>query len=188
MQIKAVSVFCGAKSGNSEIYKKEAESMADVLSRMNISLVYGGAKVGLMGVLADRMLQNGGKVIGVIPQKLMDVEIAHPNLTEMYVVNSLNERKIELFNHADAFIMLPGGCGSLDEFFDMFTMFQVGYHTKPCCILNTNGYYDHLLGFLDHAMHEGFLRPEHRSKIIVSGSPDELLKMMLKQSQSILIH
>lgn len=175
-RINKLAVFCGSNTGYSDEYRQSAENMADVLSSIGITLVYGGAKIGLMGVIANRMLKNGSKVIGVIPKSLVDIEIAHDGLTELHVVNSMYERKVLICKLSDGFILLPGGSGSLDEFFEMFTLAQLGYHTKPCCVLNTSGYYDSLLQFLDNAVNQGFLNPTARNTIIVNQSPDTLIE------------
>jgi uncharacterized protein (TIGR00730 family) len=174
-KIKKLGIFCGANMGNSSLYSEAAENLADLMSAMGIDLVYGGAKVGLMGAIANRMVQNGAAVIGVIPKSLFDVEIAHEGLTKLHVVNSMHERKALISELSDGFIMLPGGPGSLDEFFEMFTWGQLGYHTKPCGILNIAGYYDHLLKFLDNAVSQGFLKQVHRNMIIVDQSPAQLI-------------
>lgn len=178
-KIIKLGVFCGARSGNSPLYKEAAEQLANVMKELGISLVYGGAKVGLMGIIANQMLLKGGKVIGVMPKSLVDVEIAHEGLTELHVVNSMNERKVRFAELSDGFIMLPGGPGSLDEFFEMLTLAQLGYHPKPCGILNVSGYYDYLLKFLDHAVSQGFLKEIHRNMVIVDQSARELINRFI---------
>ncbi|HHL3493430.1 TPA: TIGR00730 family Rossman fold protein [Legionella pneumophila] len=174
-KINKLAVFCGSRTGYSEVYKQSAENLADVLSNSDITMVYGGSKSGLMGIIANRMLKNGSKVIGIIPKSLVDTEKAHDDLTELHIVNSMYERKVLMCKLSDGFILLPGGSGSLDEFFEMFTLVQLGYHKKPCCILNASGYYDYLLQFLDHAVNQGFLPPNHRDMIIIDQSPDTLI-------------
>lgn len=174
--INKIAVFCGSGTGNTQKYTQAAEEFANVMSSAGITVIYGGAKVGLMGIIANRMLENGGKVIGVMPKSLVDVEIAHDALTELHVVNSMHERKALIADLADSFIMLPGGSGSLDEFFEMFTWAQLGYHAKPCGILNVDGYYNYLLKFLDHVVSEGFLKNEYRNMIIVNESPQTMLQ------------
>lgn len=175
-EIRKVGVFCGAKSGKSSLYIQAAEQLADIFCNENISLVYGGARVGIMGAIADRMLANGGEVIGVMPKSLVDVEIAHQRLTQFHTVNSMHERKALIAELSDGFMMLPGGVGSLDEFFEMFTWAQLGYHSKPCSILNVNGYYDHLLTFLDHVVSEGFMKPVFRNMVLVDQSPHKIIQ------------
>lgn len=176
--IHSLAVFCGSNTGNLNLYGKEAEKLADIMCQANISLVYGGAKVGMMGIIANRMLYHGANVIGVIPKALAKVEIAHDQLTQLHIVNSMHERKALMAKLADGFIMLPGGPGSLDEFFEMFTWSQLGHHAKPCAILNTAGYYDSLLNFLDHAVQQGFLKPSHRDTIIVNRDPNALISKL----------
>lgn len=173
--IKKIAVFCGSNTGNLSAYSEDAKKLANVMSDAGITLIYGGAKVGLMGVIANQMLENNSHVIGVMPKSLVDVEIAHEKLSELRVVNSMHERKALIATLADGFIMLPGGPGSLDEFFEMFTWGQLGYHTKPCGILNTDGYYDNLLKFLDHSVLQGFLKQSHRNMIIVNQEPSSLI-------------
>jgi len=174
-KINRLAVFCGANSGSSTFYSAAAEQLADLLSNEGIALVYGGAKVGLMGSIANRMLKNGAEVIGVMPKSLVDVEIAHENLTKLHVVNTMHERKALISELSDGFIMLPGGFGSLDEFFEMLTWAQLGYHQKPCGILNTEGYYDCLLKFTENAVAEGFVKEAHRKMILVESSAEKLL-------------
>lgn len=173
--IHKIGVFCGANTGNSILYQQDAEKLADVLTHAGITLVYGGANVGLMSIIANRMLSHGAKVIGVIPKFLADVEIAHTALTELHIVNSMDERKRLIAELSDGFMMLPGGYGSLDEFFEMLTLGQLSHHAKPCGILNIEGYYNHLLTFLDHAVSEGFLKSSLRHMIIVDQNPAALL-------------
>lgn len=179
-KINKLAVFCGSNNGYSEVYKQSAENMADVLSSNGITLVYGGSKSGLMGIIANRMLKNGSNVIGVIPKSLVDTEKAHDGLTELHVVNSMYERKILMCKLSDGFILLPGGSGSLDEFFEMFTLVQLGYHKKPCCVLNASGYYDYLLQFLDYAVNQGFLRSKDRNALIVNQYPDTLIENLFE--------
>lgn len=178
-KINKIAVFCGSHAGHSPIYSESAQQLADGLFKFELTLIYGGAKVGLMGAIADRMLNHKGHVIGVMPQSLIDVELAHPSLTELHIVNSMHERKELISEIADGFIMLPGGSGSLDEFFEMFTWAQLGYHSKPCGILNVNGYYDHLLKFLDNAVQQGFLKQVYRDMIIVDSSPQNIINSFM---------
>lgn len=178
-KIEKIAVFCGSQMGNSNGYSKATQELADTLCKSSITLVYGGAKIGLMGVLADQMLNNDGKVIGVMPKKLVDIEQAHTRLTDLRIVNSMNERKSVIAELSDAFVMFPGGTGSLDEFFEMFTLTQLGYHDKPCAILNVDNYYDYLIKFLDHAKNEGFLRAQYREMIITANNAVELMEKMM---------
>lgn len=176
---RKLAIFCGSNLGTDSQYIKASEELADVMSRLDIGLVYGGAKVGLMGIIANRMLQNGSEVIGVMPRSLVEIEVAHPSLTKLHTVNSMSERKELMAELSDGFIMLPGGAGTLDEFFEMFTTAQLGYHAKPCAILNTNGYYDSLLEFLDNAVSQGFVKKIHRDMIIVTQSPPTLIDKVI---------
>jgi uncharacterized protein (TIGR00730 family) len=179
-KIKNLAVFCGSSVGNSTLYGEAAEKLADVMSNLGITLVYGGAKVGLMGLIANRMLSHGAKVIGVMPKSLVDVEIAHKGLTELHIVNSMHARKALIAELVDGFIMLPGGSGSVEEFFEMYTCAQLGYHSKPCGILNVSGYYDYLLKFLDHAVSQEFLKQTYRDMIIVDQSPQTLINRFMQ--------
>ena len=185
MIFKKIGVFCGSSRGNSALYAESAEQLADVMSSKKMTLVYGGAKVGLMNCIAERMLKNGSPVIGVIPQSLAEVEIAHEGLTELHMVNSMHERKVLITELSDGFVMLPGGPGSLDEFFEVFTLGQLGYHLKPFGILNVNGYYDHLLRFLDHAVTQGFLKQIHRNMIIIDESADLLVNKLMNYQATV---
>jgi uncharacterized protein (TIGR00730 family) len=177
-KINNISIFCGSSSGYNSIYTTAAKELALAFAKNNLGLVYGGASVGLMGILADTVLSQSGKVFGVIPQSMVDVEIAHTNLTELYIVKSMHERKEKIAELSDAFILLPGGAGSLDEFFEIFTWLQLGYHNKPCAIFNINNYYDGLLKFIDHAIAEGFMKPEHKEAILVDDDAHSLLSSL----------
>jgi uncharacterized protein (TIGR00730 family) len=175
MNIRRICVFCGSRPGLRPGYVAAAHELGTVLARRGIGLVYGGAAVGTMGVLADAALAAGGEVLGVIPGSLFDKEIAHRGVSELFVVESMHARKARMAELADAFITLPGGSGTLDEFFEIFTWAQLGFHHKPCGLINLHGYYDHLLGFLDHAVNEGFLLPDHRALIQVRDTPAALI-------------
>lgn len=177
--IKNIVVFCGSSTGNSLAYIESAKRLADVLCENKLGIIYGGAIVGLMGIIADRMLQNKGEVIGVIPKSLVDVEIAHTNLTKSYIVNSMHERKALMEKLSDGCVMLPGSTGTLEEFTEMFTWAQLGYHSKPCAILNTNHYYEHFLKYLDHSVKEGFLKKVFRDMLIVEESTEKLIQKIL---------
>jgi uncharacterized protein (TIGR00730 family) len=174
--IESVGVFCGAKMGTSDIYCKEVQDFVTILCELGLTIVYGGGNVGLMGAIADQAIKNKGKIIGVMPRKLVDIECAHTGLTELHIVNTMDERKALIAELSDMFVMLPGGTGSLDEFFEMFTLLQLGYQNKPCAILNMNHYYDHLIHFLDHATQEGFLLKNQRDMILTTKNPLELLE------------
>ena len=173
--MRRVCVYAGSNPGSHPAYAEAARGLAGTMAARNIGLVYGGGKVGLMGVLADTVLDAGGEAIGVMPQALIDREIGHPRLTELRVVRSMHERKAQMAELADAFIAVPGGIGTLDELIEIYTWSQLGIHDKACGVLNVNGYYDHLAAFLDHAVAEGFLRPQHRAVLSGADEAAELL-------------
>jgi hypothetical protein len=180
MNIKRIAVFCGASSGTNPQYTEVADYLGRLLSQQNIELVYGGGKVGLMGVIADAVMQSGGKVIGVIPDFLYDMEVGHDGITELIKVKSMHERKWKMHELSDAIITLPGGFGTMEEVFEMLTWAQLNLHSKPIGILNTNLFYSGLLQQADHMMAEGFLKPSYRKMLIDSSSADELLKLVLE--------
>jgi len=174
-QIRTVCVFCGANPGANPGYRATAESLGLALARSDRRLVYGGGNVGLMGALADATLAAGGEAVGVIPQHLVDREVAHAGLTTLHVVHSMHERKARMAELSDAFVMLPGGVGTLEEFFEVWTWGQLGLHRKPYGVLNAAGYFDPLLAFLDRAVTERFLHQEHRDFVVVDDDPARLL-------------
>ncbi len=157
------------------VYRAEAVALGRLLGEAGLGLVYGGAQVGLMGALADEALANGSEVIGVIPQMLAGVEVAHQNLTRLILVETMHERKALMAQESDAFVALPGGFGTLDEFFEILTWAQLGLHIKPCLLVNTGGYFDHLLRFLDRAVEQGFLKPQNQAYIHVVQTAAEAL-------------
>ncbi|HEV7646675.1 MAG TPA: TIGR00730 family Rossman fold protein [Actinophytocola sp.] len=160
-------VFCGSSTGTDPAYRQAAEHVGRTLAERGIGLIYGGAAVGTMGAIADAALAAGGQVTGVIPQSLVDREIAHPRLTALHVVADLHERKAKMASLADAFLALPGGAGTLEELFEVFTWAQLGLHHKPIALLDVAGYYQPMLRFLDHMAGQGFLRREYRDMLIV---------------------
>jgi hypothetical protein len=170
-----ICVFCGSSPGNHPLYGEQAAAFGRLLASRDIGLVYGGAQLGLMGVLANAVLDAGGRVIGVIPRAMVDREIAHRGLTELRVVSSMHERKAQMAELSDAFVALPGGIGTFEELFEVWTWSQLGLHTKPCGVLNVRGFYDGLSGFLDHVLSEGFLRPVHRAGLLIEREPEALL-------------
>ena len=176
--MKRICVFCGSNAGARSEYAEAARALATVLAERKLGIVYGGGNVGLMGVLADAALARGGEVIGVIPQKLVDKEVAHRGVTELLVVETMHERKALMNDLSDAFLALPGGFGTLDEFFEVLTWAQLGFHGKPCALLNVAGYYDGMLAMLDHAVTERFLRPAHRELVIADTDPLRLLQRL----------
>jgi uncharacterized protein (TIGR00730 family) len=173
--LKRICVFCGSSSGTREIYAQAAREVGRLLSERGIELVYGGGKVGLMGAVADACLAAGGRVTGVIPQVLVDKEVAHNGLTELLVVQTMHERKALMADLADAFLALPGGYGTWDEFCEVLTWSQIGIQQKGSALLNVNGYYDPLLAMADRAVGEGFLRDVHRELLLTDRDPARLL-------------
>ena len=173
-----VCVYCGSSSGRLAVYTDSAQQLAQALLQRDIGLVYGGASIGLMGEVADAVLAGGGRVTGVIPRALAKKEVAHSGLTELIVVDSMHERKARMAEAADGFIALPGGLGTLEELFEMLTWAQLGIHTKPCAMLDGNGYYNQLIAFLDHAVAEGFFKPVHRDMLLVDEDAGNLLDKM----------
>ncbi len=170
-----VCVFCGSNPGRRPEYRAAAMAFGTMLAREGIGLVYGGASVGLMGAVADAALAAGGEVTGVIPQMLADKELAHRGLTRLRVVGSMHARKAMMAELADAFVALPGGAGTLEEIFEVWTWAQLGEHAKPCGLLNVAGFYDPLLAFLDHAAGESFMKPQHRAMLLDAATPEAML-------------
>lgn len=182
--MKAVAVYTGSSPGNNPAFKQAAADLGRLLVSMKIDLVYGGATVGLMGVTADSVLDAGGRVIGVIPESLQQRELAHPGLTELHVVDSMHTRKAIMVDRADGFIALPGGFGTMDEFFEVLTWAQLDIHRKPVALLNIDGYYDHLIQFLDHQVRSGLVSTAHRNNIITGNSPAMVLDLMQSYNTS----
>jgi len=170
-----ICVFCGSSPGDREAYRCGAGAFGEALADAGIGLVYGGASVGLMGAVADAALARGGEVIGVIPKSLFKREIAHRGLSKLHVVETMHARKALMAELSDAFVALPGGIGTLEELFEIWTWAQLGHHRKACALLNIDGFYDGLAAFLDHIVTEGFLKPLHRDMLIVSGNVSDLL-------------
>ncbi|HEY0554219.1 MAG TPA: TIGR00730 family Rossman fold protein [Thermoanaerobaculia bacterium] len=173
--MNSLCVFCGSNPGASPTYAEAAVRLGGILARRGIRIVYGAGRVGLMGVVADAALAAGGEVIGVIPEALATLELAHDGLTDLQVVGSMHERKARMSELSDGFLALPGGIGTLEEWFEVWTWSQLGFHPKPCGLLNVAGYYDHLLAFLDHVTAERFLNEAHRAMAIVGDDPGLLL-------------
>jgi uncharacterized protein (TIGR00730 family) len=175
MRIARVCVYCGANRGRDPAYAQAAHAMGTTLARRGIGLVTGGGGIGLMGVVADAALAAGGEVIGVIPDALMKKELAHRGLSELVVTPSMHERKARMAEIADGFVALPGGLGTYEELFEIWTWAQLGWHRKPCGLLNAAGFYDKLVAFLDAASEAQFVKPEHRAMLVVDTDPDRLL-------------
>jgi len=171
-----VAVFCGSSTGNEPVYSNEAKKLGEFFAKNGIDLVYGGGKVGLMGAIADAVLENGGKVIGVIPEYLKEKEIAHEGLTQLLVVKDMHERKAKMASMADAFVALPGGAGTLEEIFEAWTWAQLGHHSKPCAFYNVNGFYFHLLAMITNMKNSGFLSAEYCEMLILADTPKELVR------------
>ncbi|UCF74867.1 MAG: TIGR00730 family Rossman fold protein [Betaproteobacteria bacterium] len=179
--MQSVCVFCGSNTGNGDVYSAAARALAAAMVRRGLRLVYGGGSIGLMGVLGDAVLAAGGHVIGVTPRRLLERELVHTGLTELHVVETMNERKALMAQLSDAFIALPGGMGTLDELFEMLTWTQLGFHRKPCGVLDAGNYFDRLMAFLDHAVAERFVMPEHRSMLIAEVDSDRLLERLANE-------
>ncbi|HKH73824.1 MAG TPA: TIGR00730 family Rossman fold protein [Vicinamibacterales bacterium] len=180
--MKRVCVFAGSSAGARPEYLAAAAGLGTLMAARDIELVYGGARVGLMGAIADAVLAGDGSVIGVIPRALVEKEVAHDGLTDLRIVTSMHERKALMADLSDAFIALPGGWGTLDEMFEILTWAQLGLHRKPCGLLNVLGYFDRLLSFLDYTMEQGFVRREYSSLLAVSDGPATLLDTLQSQT------
>ena len=178
MTFQRICVFCGSNSGINPAYRSAAIALGRLLAARGLELVYGGGNIGLMGVLADSVLEAEGRVIGVIPEPLMAKEVGHAGLTELRIVKSMHERKALMADLSDAFIAMPGGFGTFEEFCEVVTWSQLGIHAKPCGLLNVEGYYDSLLALFDDAVREGFLREENRTLVLEDSDPASLLNMM----------
>jgi len=176
--VKRICVFCGSSAGARLEYAQAARAMGTLLAERGIGLVYGGGRVGLMGVVADAVLAAGGEAVGVIPEALMRREVGHVALTELHVVGSMHERKAMMADLSDGFIAMPGGYGTFEEFCEVLTWAQLGIHPKPCGLLNVAGYYAPLLAMFDHAVAEGFVRPTHRAIVLEAADPASLLERM----------
>lgn len=173
--MRRVCVFCGSSFGTDPLYRQTARRVGNLLAVKGLELVYGGGNIGLMGEMANAALAANGNVIGVIPRALADRELAHSELTDLRVVGSMHERKAVMADLADAFIALPGGLGTLEEFCEILTWAQLGFHTKPCGLLSVNGYFDPLMAFLEQAVGQGFLRAEHLAMVFVENDVSRLL-------------
>ena len=175
---RRICAFCGSSPGLKPEYLAAAVNLGTLLGTSGIGLVYGGAQVGLMGALADAALAHGSEVIGVIPRMLAGVEVAHQRLNKLILVETMHERKARMEQEADAFVALPGGFGTLDEFFEILTWAQLGIHAKPCLLVNTQGYYDHLLHFLQVAIDQGFLKPQNHAYIQIVSNAAEAIRQV----------
>ena len=176
--MRYVGVFCGSSEGSRPEYVAAAQALGRTLAHRRVGLVYGGSSVGTMGRLADAVLESGGEVIGVIPKALIDRELAHQGLSDLRKVSTMHERKALMEQLSDGFVALPGGLGTLDEFFEILSWAQLGFHGKPCGLLNVCGYYDKLIDFLEHAVAQRFVKERNRQLIMVARHPDPLLQRM----------
>jgi uncharacterized protein (TIGR00730 family) len=176
--MRAVCVFCGSSLGVDAAYREAASTFGREVARRGLRLIYGGGNIGLMGVVADAALAAGGEVIGVIPQALLDRELAHGGLSELVVVGTMHDRKARMADLADAFVALPGGYGTFEEFCEVLTWTQLGVHAKPCGLLNVNGFYDALLALFDRAVADHFVRPEHRALVLTDTTAPGILNAL----------
>jgi uncharacterized protein (TIGR00730 family) len=176
--VRRLAVYCGSASGSSEVFADATRATAKAMVSQNVDLVYGGGRLGLMGLIADSVLAGGGRVYGVIPQALVDIEVAHVGLTELHTVANMHERKAKMTDLADAFLALPGGIGTLDELFEAWSWNALGYHKKPFCLLNVEGYWDGMIEFIDHATQSGFLSDSRRRQLLVAETPEEALEKL----------
>ncbi len=178
VSIRNVAVFCASADGANPLYRAAAAELGRALARRSVGVVYGGAKVGLMQAVAEAALAEGGRVIGVIPTVLVDLEVAHHGLTELHITDTMHTRKALIGERSDAFIALPGGFGTFEEMFEVLAWQTLKLHAKPVLLLNTNGFYDRLLAFFDHCVGEGMLRPKNREIVLVANTVDEALKLL----------
>jgi uncharacterized protein (TIGR00730 family) len=176
--LNSLAVYCGSAAGSLPVFADATRATAKAMVGRGVNLVYGGGRLGLMGLIADSVLELGGRVYGVIPQALVDIEVAHPNLTELHTVSNMHERKAKMTDLADAFLALPGGIGTLDELFEAWSWNALGYHKKPFCLLNVEGYWDGLIEFIDHATESGFMSAQRRRQLLVAQSPAEALDLL----------
>ena len=175
---KTICVYCGASAGISDNYATAARALGAAMVEQNLALVYGGGKVGLMGIIADEVLRLGGEVTGVIPTALVEREVGHAGLTRQFIVKDMHERKAMMASLSDGFIAMPGGMGTLEELFEMLTWSQLGIHAKPIGLLNVDGFYNGLIDFIGHAREQGFIRPQHAALMMSANEPDALLKLL----------
>lgn len=176
--LRSLCVYCGSSAGHDPAFADAARSLGQLMAGQGLALVYGGGHVGLMGIIADAVLEAGGEVTGVIPRALMDSEVGHDRLTRLLVVKDMHERKALMAEHSDGFVAMPGGIGTLEELFEVMTWLQLGYHAKPVGLLNVKGFYDPLLDFLDRQAEAGFLRQEHRALLMTETDPAVLVQRL----------
>ncbi len=179
--VQRLAVYCGASAGGDPVFAETAKILGQIMAQRNIDLVFGGGRLGLMGIIADAVLQGGGKVYGVIPEMLKDHEVAHTGLTELHVVKSMHERKAKMTELTDGFVAIPGGIGTLDELFEAWTWKALGYHGKPIGLLNVNGYWDSLTVFLDNVAGHGFMSDARRKQLILSDNIEDILDKLTSE-------
>jgi len=178
--INRIAIFCESSTRSDPVFTQVCIDLAGILRLHRIGLVYGGGNIGLMGILADEMLRSGSEVIGVIPQKLVDIEVVHNGLTHLHIVPGMHERKALIAKLSDAFLVLPGGIGTMDEFFEIYTWLQLGYHHKPVALLNTNGFYNKLIALLENMVQQGFLKQDRYDQLIIGEEAAELMERIIK--------
>jgi uncharacterized protein (TIGR00730 family) len=178
INVRRLAVYCGSAPGSTPVFADATRATAKTMIEAGVDLVYGGGRLGLMGLIADSVLELGGRVYGVIPQALVDIEVAHVGLTELHTVANMHERKAKMTDLADAFLALPGGIGTLDELFEAWSWNALGYHAKPFCLLNVEGFWDGLIEFMDHATESGFLSQKRRAQLLIATTPAEALKLL----------
>jgi uncharacterized protein (TIGR00730 family) len=178
IQMKSVCVYCGSSSGSKPVYEEAAKAFGRALVENGLSLVYGGGRVGLMGAIANEVLLHGGRAVGVIPELLMSKEVGHTGLTELHVVADMHERKKKMADLSDAFVSMPGGVGTFEELFEVYTWAQLGYHQKPVALLNVDGYYDPLIAMLKHTVNEGFMRAPFFDMLQIAATPLAMIEAL----------
>jgi uncharacterized protein (TIGR00730 family) len=176
--VRRLAVYCGSAAGSSEVFAEATRATAAAMVERGVDLVYGGGRLGLMGLVADSVLAGGGHVYGVIPTALVNLEVAHTGVTELHTVETMHERKAKMTDLADAFLALPGGIGTLDELFEAWSWNALGYHKKPFCLLNVEGYWDGMITFIDHATASGFMSAKRRKQLLVAVTPEEALDLL----------
>ena len=176
--IRRLAVYCGSAAGSDPRFAEAARELGRLMVERGIDLVYGGGRLGLMGIVADTVIEAGGRTYGVIPRALVDLEVAHPGLTELHTVTTMHERKAKMTELCDAFVCLPGGIGTLDEMFEAWTWNALGYHAQPFALLNIGGFWDGLNTFMDHVSDSGFLSPARRAQLLVGETPDEVINLL----------
>ncbi len=176
--VHRLAVYCGSAPGSQSVFAESTRATAQAMVSRGVDLIYGGGRLGLMGMIADGVLDLGGHVFGVIPEALVNLEVAHTGVTELYTVANMHERKAKMTDLADAFLALPGGIGTLDELFEAWSWNALGYHAKPFCLLNVEGFWDGMIEFIDHATDSGFLSRQRRNQLLVASTPDEALELL----------